>query len=213
MVYRQNFYSAPWRLVGETMTVRITANELIIHDRALAEVTRHPLFPAKSVGLRSFHKEHGLPRDPERRAEQLAARFAEFEAVGSRFLEGLLRAARYGKSQAEQVLALVADYPRRDVLAALERAVRYGAFSLSAIKRILAITSQPLPPWEMQAEEHQAYLQTLLQGEQAAPRPTSEYQDLLQEPADAAHAEGPSSADAEEVQLGGEDDGTPPQPV
>jgi transposase len=213
VVYRQNFYSAPWRLVGETMTVRITAHELIIHDRSLAEVTRHPLFPAKSVGLRSFHKEHEPPRNPERRAEQLAARFAEFEAVGSQFLEGLLRAARCGKSQAEQVLALVADYPRRDVLAALERAVRYGAFSLAAIKRILATTSQPLAPWETQSEEHVAYLQSLLQGGQAGPRPTSEYQDLLQEPADAAHAEGPSSADPEEVQLGGEDGGTPAQPV
>jgi transposase len=213
VVYRQNFYSAPWKLVGETMTVRITANELIIHDRSLAEVTRHPLFPAKSVGLRSFHKEHEPPRDPVRRAEQLAARFTEFETVGSRFLEGLLREARCGKSQAEQVLALVADYPRRDVLAALERAVRYGAFSLSAIKRILAATSQTLPPWETQAEEHKAYLQNLLRGEQSAPRLTSEYQDLLQESADAAHAEGPSPGDPGEVDLGGEDDGTPAQPV
>jgi transposase len=213
VVYRQNFYSAPWSLVGEMVTVRITAHELIIHDRSFAEMARHALSPASSVGLRSRHKEHEPPRDGERKAEQLAARFAEFETVGSRFLEGLLREARCGKSQAEQVLALVAVYPRRDILAAFERAVRYGAFSLSAIRRILTTRSQPLPPWETQAEEHQAYLKNLLEGEQATPRPTSEYQELLKEPTDAAYAQAPPPVDPEEVDLGGEDDCPSAQPV
>ncbi len=206
VVYRQNFYSAPWSMVGEMVTVRVTAHDLIIHDRSFGEVTRHALFPASSVGSRFRHKEHEPPRDGERKAEHLAARFAEFEAVGSRFLEGLLREVRCGKSQAEQVLALVAVYPRRDVLAAFERAVRYGAFSLSAIRRILTTKSQPLPPWETQAEEHQAYLKNLLEGDQATPRPSSEYQELLKEPADGTHEEVPSPIDPEEGDLCGEDD-------
>ena len=46
------------------------------------------------------------------------------------FLEGLLAQSRYGKNQAERVLALVAVYPRQDVLAALERAVQ--------LRRVLA---------------------------------------------------------------------------
>ena len=61
VAYRQNFYSAPWRLVGEMVTVRITAHGLIIHDRSFAEVTRHALSPAKTVGLCSRHKEHEPP--------------------------------------------------------------------------------------------------------------------------------------------------------
>jgi len=207
VVYRQNFYSAPWNLIGETVAVRITENELTIHDRSLAVVTRHPLFPRTSVGQHSRHKEHEPPRDGERKAEQLAARFAEFETAGTRFLEGLLRETRYGKNQAEHVLALVANYPRRDVLAAFERAVRYGAFSLSAIRRILAARSRPLPPWETQAEEHQAYLNGLLEGEPTTPRPTSEYQDLLgEESPDAASTEVPPPTDSKQRDPGDDDD-------
>ena len=50
----------------------------------------------------------------------------------TQFLEGLLASTRYGKNQAERALSLMAAYSRQDVLAALERAVQYGAFSLAA---------------------------------------------------------------------------------
>ena len=68
----------------------------------------------------------------------LRERFAELGAGGRTFLDGLLRTQRYGKHQAAAVLALLATYARADVLAALERAVRYGAYSLAAVERILA---------------------------------------------------------------------------
>ena len=131
VVYRQNFYSTPWRLIGQSVAVRVTEDELVIHDRAFVEAARHRLFPRTAAGQRSHCKDHEPPRDAQRRAEQLAERFAEFGAAGTRFLEGLLAGNRFGKNQAERVLSLAAAYPRADVLAALERAVRYGAFSLA----------------------------------------------------------------------------------
>ena len=118
--------------------------------RSLAVAAVHPLFPRGTTGERSHLKEHEPPRDSQRRSEQLAQRFAEFGAAGTRFLEGLLASTRYGKNQAERVLSLMAAYSRQDVLAALERAVQYGAFSLAAIQRILAARSQPRhreKPW------------------------------------------------------------------
>ena len=38
----------PWRLLGQNVAVRVTENELVIHDRAFIEATRHPLFAAVS---------------------------------------------------------------------------------------------------------------------------------------------------------------------
>lgn len=32
VVYRQNFYLAPWRLIGQAVAVRTTETELVIHD-------------------------------------------------------------------------------------------------------------------------------------------------------------------------------------
>jgi hypothetical protein len=186
VVYRQNFYAAPWRLLGQNVAVRVTENELVIHDRAFIEATRHPLFPRGVAGQRSCRKEHEPPRDAEQRGEQLAAHYAEFGAAGTRFLEGLLAANRSGKSQAERVLTLAAAYPRADVLAALERAVRYGAFSLMALGRILAVRGRPRTPLDMLADDHRTTFERLCDGEPTPPRPTSDYQALLgQDPHDA----------------------------
>jgi transposase len=184
VVYRQNFYSTPWHLIGQPVAVRVSQDELVIHDRAFVVAARHRLFPRTAAGERSRCKEHEPPRDSQRRSQQLAERFAQFGPVGTRFLEGLLASARYGKNQAERVLLLIAAYPRRDVLSALERAVRYGAFSLATVQHILETQSRPKTPLDALAEEHRSYLDGLLETDPAPPRPTSEYQDLLREEPD-----------------------------
>ena len=181
VVYRQNFYSVPWRLIGQSVAARTTETEIVIHDKAFVEAARHRLFPRAVAGQRSHCRDHEPPRDAQRRSEQLIQRFAEFGVAGTRFLEGLLSSNRSGKNQAERVLSLTAVYPRADVLAALERAVRYGAFSLQAIARILAARGRPKAPLDTLADDHQSYLDRLLDGAPTPPRPTSDYQALLGE--------------------------------
>jgi transposase len=181
VVYRQNFYATPWRLIGQSVAVRVTEDELVIHDQAFVEAVRHRLLPRTAAGQRSPCKDHEPPRDARQRSEQLAQRFAEFGTTGTRFLEGLLAGNRSGKNQAERVLSLAAVYSRADVLAALERAVRYGAFSLQAMQRILAARGRPKAPLDALADDHQTYLDRLLEGEPTPPRPTSDYQALLGE--------------------------------
>jgi hypothetical protein len=144
-------------------------------------VVRHRLFPKTAAGQRSDCKDREPPRDSQRRLEELAERFAELGPIGSRFLEGVLAASRYGKNQAERLLALMAAYPRHDVLSSLERAVRYGAFSLAAVQRILEARSRPKTPLDALADDHRSHLGGLLEKDPAPPRPTSDYQDLLRE--------------------------------
>lgn len=211
VVYRQNFYSVPWRLIGQDVAVRVTEDELMIHDRAFLEAARHRLFPRTAAGQRCHCRDHEPPRDAQRRSEQLAGRFAEFGAAGTRFLEGLLAAHRFGKNQAERVLSLTATYSRSDVLAALERAVRYGAFSLAAVERILAARGRPKAPLDTLADDYRTTLDRLLEGEPTPPRPTSDYQALLGEgphdvkPTDPGTpieptAEGPDGQDGSDIQ-------------
>ena len=68
VVYRQNFYAAPWRLIGQSVAVRVTEDELVIHDRAFVEAARHRLFPRNAAGQRSRCKDHEPPRDAQQRA-------------------------------------------------------------------------------------------------------------------------------------------------
>jgi len=208
VVYRQNFYATPWRLIGQSVAVRVTENELVIHDQAFVEAARHRLFPRTVAGQRSPCKDHEPPRDAQRRSEQLTARFAEFGATGTRFLEGLLAANRFGKNQAERVLSLAAAYPRADVLAALERAVRFGAFSLQAVQRILAARGRPKAPLDALADDHRSYIDRLLDGPPTPPRPTSDYQALLGErPHDAEPTEPGTSNESRAEEPDDQDDG------
>jgi hypothetical protein len=109
----------------------------------------------------------------------LRQRFGELGPIAVQFLDGLLAKQTYGKLQAQQLLALVAQYHRDDVLKALERAVRFGAFSLAAMRRILAAQARPKRLLDELAELHQDALDPSLRQEPIGPRPTSAYQHLL----------------------------------
>jgi hypothetical protein len=109
----------------------------------------------------------------------LRQRFHELGPVAVQFLDGLLAKQAQGKLQAQQLLALLAHYRRDDWLKALERAVRFGAFSLAAVRRILAAQAQPKPLLDELADLQREALDPLLREDMIGPRPTSDYQHLL----------------------------------
>src|SRR5262249_9062900 len=86
-----------------------------------------------------------------------------------------------GKDHAQRVLALLGTYTRADVLAALERAVRYGAYSHTAVERILAVQAQPKSLLQTLADEGRQPLPPLLEDTLITPRPTTHYQPLCEE--------------------------------
>lgn len=188
ITYRQNGYSVPWRYIGAVLPVRVTENEVIIYSPQVQEITRHPLLPYTTTGQRNVLKEHRPSEDARLRQAHLEERFAELGETGRRFLEGLLRTQRCGKDQAKRVLVLLGCYSRTDLIAALERATRYGAYSHAAVERILSVQAQPKSVLETLAEQERRHLPPWLDEEPVAPRPTSDYQPLCdQEPTE--HAE------------------------
>jgi transposase len=185
--YQQNYYSVPWRFIGQSLPLRITADEVIVYSPAVAEIARHRLWPRGVVQQRSVDRAH-RPRDHA--AEHLTLlreRFTELGPSARRFLEGLLRDQRYGKNQARRVLALLGSYARKDLLAALDRAVRFGAYSAQAVERILAAQARPKSVLEAFADEAPAATRRRLQpllDEPVSPRSTADYQPLCEEPND-----------------------------
>jgi transposase len=182
IAYESNRYSTPWRFVGRLLPVRVSEQELIVYDPASLEpVARHPLAARHEKGQRRIDPAHRPTRNTKEQEEVLRQRYGELGEVALRFLEGLLRAHRDGKSQARKVLALLSLYQREDVLAALERAARYHAFSFNSVERILAAQARPRPPLDCMNEQ---YRPGLTDDTPVGPRPTAEYQELLQEPDD-----------------------------
>jgi transposase len=176
---RTNLYSVPWSYIGQVLPVRVSESEVIIYSTGLDEIARHRLLPSTVTGTRQVHKSHHPSDDPGQRTLLLRQRFGELGPIAVQFLDGLFAKQIQGKLQAQQLLALVAHYQRDDVLAALERAVRFGAFSLAAMRRILAAQARPKPLWDESAELHKDALDPRLRQEPIGPRPASDYQQLL----------------------------------
>lgn len=188
--YQQNFYSVPWSHIGLALPVRITETELVVYGPGLKEVTRHTL-ESPGAGTRVTKPEHAPGRDEQRRHEQLAARFSELGPEGPHFFEALVRTRRYGKDEAHRVLALLGTYARADLVAALQRACRYRAFSLAAVERILAAQAQPKAPLLALADDATASLTDLIGRDPVPPRSTADYAPLLQAD-DGPHDEDPT---------------------
>jgi transposase len=182
IAYQSNFYSTPWQFVGRMLPVRITEHELIIYDPvSLEQVTCHSLMPRDTKGERRIDSAHRPTRDSKDQEEVLRERFRELGEPALRFLEGLLRTHRDGKSQARKVLGFLSLYQRSDMVAAMERAVRYRAFSCQSLERILAVQARPRPPLECLNDQ---YRPSFTDDTPVGPRPTADYQHLLEEPND-----------------------------
>jgi transposase len=181
VAWLQNFYSVPWQRIGELLPVRVTEKELIVYGPDVKEIARHELFPSGITGQKRSLPEHSPGRDHQQKRELLKQRFAEFGPDGILFFDELRRTRRHGKDEAVRVLRLLTVYRREDLTRALERAVRYRAFSWSAVERIVAAQARPRSGMEALAIEAQEHLDQILQQTSLAPRSLAEYQPLLEE--------------------------------
>ena len=184
IVYLLNTYSVPWRHIGQVLPVRITENELIVYGPKIDEVARHRLYPRGTSGQHSEQKAHRPSVDPRQHEVHLRERFAELGPLALTFLDGLWRDQRQARSQSARVLALLSTYARSDWLAALERAVRFGAYSLDAVERILAAQAKPRSILDMLAERERRHLPDHLRDDPVTPRPTTEYHTLVEDSTD-----------------------------
>lgn len=173
--YQRNNYSVPWKLIGQLLPLRATETELLIYDVQFKEIARQPLFPRTVTGQCCVQPAHRPGENTQERETLLRERFAELGPSARKFLEGLLQ-QRNGKNQAQGVLALLGTYRRKDWLAALERALSFGAFSRVAVERILATLAQPKSILETLAEQVQP---PVLPFDPVPPRAATEYQSLF----------------------------------
>lgn len=179
VAYQQNFYAVPCRYIGQALPVRITETELLVYGPQLDEVARHRLFARTVLGQRT--EPNRASSEPRQQENLLRQRFSELGPLPLRFFEGLLQGQRYGKAQACKVLALQSTYARADLLSALERAVRFGAYSLNAVERILAAQAQPKSVLEALSDDEHPQLPEHLTDNPVSPRPVADYPNLVED--------------------------------
>ena len=182
--YLQNFYSVPWQRIGQLLPVRVTETEVIVYDPDIREMARHQRLPASATGNYSTHHEHRPGPDLRRKQELLRGRFEELGTDAVSFFDQLIRTRRFGKDEAVRILGLLSTYHRQDLVAAFQRAHRYRAFSFAAVERILGAFAEPRSALESIDHQAREHLDELLRENPVPPRPTGDYQQLLDDSAD-----------------------------
>ena len=184
ITYRHNFYSVPWQRIGQLLPVRVTETEVIVYDPDIREIARHQRLPASATGNYSIHHEHRPGPDLRRKQELLRGRFEELGTDAVSFFDQLIRTRRFGKDEAVRILGLLSTYHQQDIVAAFQRAHRYRAFSFAAVERILGAFAEPRSALESIDHQARQHLDELLRENPVPPRPTGDYQQLLDDSAD-----------------------------
>ena len=199
--FARNRYSVPWQQAhpGQAVPVKVSENEVIIYGPRINEIARHPRFPTTASHQHSQPKNHLPPRDQEGRRELLREQFGGLGDIAVTFLEGLLKTQRHGWHQAQTILALLGSWHRADLLAALQRAVAFGAYSRDAIERILAAKAKPKSPLDHLAEDSRRHLDQTVFQPPVPVRPMSAYQQLLFEESDSDGQTQSNEEDASET--------------
>ncbi len=207
IVYGNNDYSVPWQLIGKLLPVRVTEDDLLAYDPYLKQVACHPLIRDRT-GAQQIDPAHRPPEHHTAQVEELRIRFAQLGDVASRFLEGLLAKHRSGKHQAKRVLTLLTCYRTADLLTAMERAVRYHAYSYTSLERILAIQATPKPGWQELTDSEQETLRRLTDHDSIGPRPSTDYQYLLSFDEDQPNADETDQRESDSPENSGAPDDT-----
>ncbi len=176
--YMTNQYMVPWQYIGFLLPVKITATKLIVFAPQIAPIAQYDLLPRSITGQKKGCKAFEPGDDRREKHNLLVKRYEQLGSVGTRFLDAIVQKRRYGKHEAFRILALLATYRRQDVIIALERAVRYGAYNMLAIERILSVQATPRPPIEALGQRESERIREWLGQDPILPRATGEYLDL-----------------------------------
>jgi hypothetical protein len=136
--FQTNTYTVPPRFVGQTLTLKARPDRVTLYHGD-TEVASH----VRSYGRRKDIEDqvHTKAILATKRAGRVDKQRDELLALGSqaeRFLEGLVERGHGSPDHhVERVLNLVQEYGRTPVLAALERAMAFGAFGADYVQHIL----------------------------------------------------------------------------
>ena len=135
-------YSVPCEHVLEIVAVRATEQEIFVYDAELNELARHERAPRGQIEPVA-EPSHRPKKKSRHDIDLLVVRMGELGDIAAQFAAGILERQRYRGSHLAQVLGLVERYSADDLVAALERAVRYRAFDGKVVQRILEASAVP----------------------------------------------------------------------
>jgi transposase len=181
--YADNRYSAPWRLIGQMIPVRILEDQLELYNTSIDLVATHQLARGRQ-DKPIIEESHRPPSDHHEQLAILREKYTALGPVAVEYFEGLLRKCRNSRHEARRILSLLHGYPKNDGLAAMQRGIQYHAYGYQSLERILAHVGTPKPNWELLSLREQEALQRITESTRVEARSSKDYQQLLDQQKD-----------------------------
>lgn len=172
-----NWYRAPNKYIGQWVYVRASETEVGLIAGPAKVVVRHPRAPRNN----GDYVPPPTQKKPPRRVPvaELLQCFGEWGPSAIDFAEHLCQRKRYSARELDQLLALRGQWSVASILTAIERAARYGAYSVSDLERILLATATPLSSHDHLAERARNRIAQSLGDTPVTQRGVKEYTRLL----------------------------------
>jgi transposase len=175
--YADNRYSAPWRLIGQLIPVRILEDQLELYNTTIDLVATHSLVRGRNE--KRTQDSHRPPSDHHEQLAILREKYTHWGQLAVEYFDGILRKCRNARHEAQRILSLLHGYPKKDGLAAIERGIQYHAYGYQSLERILSHIGTPKPNWELLSQREQEALQRITESTRIEARSSKEYQQLI----------------------------------
>lgn len=172
-----NRYSVPLSYSGRRVYVRADEQRVQLYDEQANPLADHGR-RRRGEGSDITAPEH-QPRTQRVPHAVLLARFEAWGEDALAYAQQVVRRQRYHRQQLAQILRLQERYSAPDLVAAMQHARRYGAYSARDVARVLEAKAMPRQPGEVLTEVVRAHIRTSLGESPVAQRPVGEYARLL----------------------------------
>jgi transposase len=172
-----NRYSVPLTYAGRRVYVRADEQRVQLYDEQANPLAEHER-RLRGEGSDVMDPGH-QPRTQRVPHAVLLARFEAWGEPAVAYAKEVVRRQRYHRQQLAQILLLQERYSAQDLVAAMQHARRYGAYSARDVARVLEARATPRQPAEVLADAVRAHIRTSLGDSPVAQRSVGEYARLL----------------------------------
>lgn len=202
--FEVNWYSVPTGYIADILSIKATEREILVYSPELKLLARHERQLAGS-GKKIEDPGHHRSKRDRYGLEAVREAFLALGSAAGEFLDGLVR--KYPRNcgfQARGILNLKESYLTADIDRALDHALRYQAFEMTAIARILKARASPRTLESVRNERaRQMLAQNLPQVRQ---RPFTDFQELFGQ--EDSHDHGPGNPDKDQEPFANAEIGT-----
>jgi len=135
--FENNTYSVPPKYVGQDLTLRASPTEVCLYDGP-SLVARHPRsYDTHQDMLDADHARAVLDRKRRASGQTLQRLFLALAPEAKDYLAGLVKSELSVERHLVRILDLVATYGKAEVLGAILRALKFGAFGSDYVENIV----------------------------------------------------------------------------